>query len=104
MTTQITIRISDESVAFIDSLVSDGREKSRAAAIDKIVRRQQRRVQSEHDATIYLREGENPEMVAFADAAYASRFGEDAEVPPEDRGEFDRLHPRSQTRADRVSA
>lgn len=83
MTIQITIRISDESAAYIDGLVEAGKAKSRAAYVDKIVRRQKRRERAVHDALIYAQQGEDPELVAFSDAAYASRFG--ATVPTEDR-------------------
>lgn len=95
MTVQMTIRLSDESAAYIDGLVESGQAKSRAAAVDKLVRRQQRRVRAEADAAIYRAEGEDPELVAFAEAAYASRFGEGAAMPPEERGDFDRMYPRS---------
>lgn len=80
---QITIRISDESAAYIDGLVEAGKAKSRAAYVDKIVRRQKRQERAVHDALIYAQQGEDPELVAFSDAAYASRFG--ATVPSADR-------------------
>jgi Arc/MetJ-type ribon-helix-helix transcriptional regulator len=49
MSVQITIRISEDSANFIDSLVAEGSAKSRAAAVDKMVLRQRRRAQAEQD-------------------------------------------------------
>ena len=53
MTTQITVRLPDEEVAFIDALVARGEAKSRAAAVSAALRREQRRRAAEHDAAIY---------------------------------------------------
>lgn len=53
MTVQMTVRLSDESAAYIDELVSRGQVASRAAALDKLVRRQRRREAAERDARIY---------------------------------------------------
>lgn len=53
MTVQMTVRLSDESAAYIDGLVTDGRMPSRAAALDKLVRRQRRHEAAVQDAKIY---------------------------------------------------
>ena len=53
MSVQMTVRLSDESAAYIDGLVSKGQVASRAAALDKLVRRQRRREAAERDAVIY---------------------------------------------------
>ena len=69
MTVQMTVRLSDESARYIDELVATGRASSRAAALDKVVRRQKRREAAQRDALIYARGGEDPELAGFADAA-----------------------------------
>jgi Arc/MetJ-type ribon-helix-helix transcriptional regulator len=53
MTTQITVRLPDETVAFIDNLVLEGKAPSRAAAVATALRREQRRLRAEEDAKIY---------------------------------------------------
>ena len=53
MGVQMTVRLSDESAAYIDGLVKNGQSPSRAAALDKLVRRQRRREAAERDAMIY---------------------------------------------------
>jgi Arc/MetJ-type ribon-helix-helix transcriptional regulator len=52
-TTQITIRLPDDQVGFIDELVEKGEARSRAAAVSAALRREQRRRMAEHDAAIY---------------------------------------------------
>lgn len=49
----MTVRLSDESAAYIDGLVERGQVSSRAAALDKLVRRQRRREAAERDAVVY---------------------------------------------------
>lgn len=53
MTVQMTVRLSDESAAYIDGLVEKGQVSSRAAALEKLVRRQRRLDAAERDAVIY---------------------------------------------------
>lgn len=50
---QMTVRLSDESTEYIDTLVAEGRAPSRAAALDRMVKRQRRRAEAEKDALIY---------------------------------------------------
>jgi len=52
MSTQITIRLDDDAVAFIDRLVSEGHEKSRASVVSRALRREQRLEQAARDAEI----------------------------------------------------
>lgn len=49
----MTVRLSDESASYIDALVSEGTAPSRAAALDRLVRRERRRRDAENDALIY---------------------------------------------------
>ncbi|MFM9877443.1 MAG: ribbon-helix-helix domain-containing protein [Rhodoglobus sp.] len=65
MTKQITVRLPDDLVEFIDELVDSGRFESRAAVITRQVKRLQRRLIAEKDAEIYRTQGEDPELVAI---------------------------------------
>lgn len=53
MTTQITVRIADDLVAFADAEVEAGRTRSRASLIERTLRRERRRLPAERDAPIY---------------------------------------------------
>lgn len=77
MTTQMTVRLSDESATFIDELVASGATTSRAAALDKLVRREMRRVRAMQDALIYAHSGEDPELAGFHEAARVGLRGQD---------------------------
>jgi hypothetical protein len=66
MSTQIAIRLPDEIVEFVDAQVSSGAARSRADFIWHAIKREQRRLAAEHDALIYAREGEDPDLVAFS--------------------------------------
>ena len=72
MSKQITVRLSDDVAVFIDNLVDGGSVSSRAAALDKVVRREMRRVRAMEDALIYARTGEDAELAGFTQAAAAS--------------------------------
>ena len=65
MTKQITVRLPDDLVEFIDELVDSGRFESRAAVITRQVKRLQRRLIAEKDAEIYRTQGEDAELVAI---------------------------------------
>ena len=78
MSKQIAVRLPDELVEFLDGLVAKGRFDSRAAVVTRELKRLKRRIEAEQDAEIYRREGEDPELVAFAE--YMSRHP----VPLED--------------------
>ena len=52
MTTQITVRLDDELVGFVDELVQQGEAPSRAAVVAQALRREQRRKIAERDAVI----------------------------------------------------
>lgn len=53
-TTQITVRLPSEEVAFLDQLVADGKATSRAAALSKALKRERRRLRAEQDLQILL--------------------------------------------------
>jgi Arc/MetJ-type ribon-helix-helix transcriptional regulator len=55
MTIQITVRLPDELVAFVDALVADGVHTSRADAVAQALTREQRRRTALRDAEILAR-------------------------------------------------
>jgi Arc/MetJ-type ribon-helix-helix transcriptional regulator len=72
MSTQIAVRLPDEMVEFVDSLVASGAAKSRADFVWHAIKREQRRLAAERDAAIYAELGEDPELDGLAD--YAARL------------------------------
>ena len=52
MSQQVTLRLPEELVAFIDAQVHDGRASSRAAVVAAAVERERRRDLAERDAVI----------------------------------------------------
>lgn len=53
MTIQITVRLADELVEYVDARVRDGRGASRAEIVAAALERDRRRVAAERDAAIY---------------------------------------------------
>ncbi len=53
MTIQVTVRLPDDLVEFVDGQVKADRAKSRADLVARALRREQRRVEELHDAEIY---------------------------------------------------
>jgi Arc/MetJ-type ribon-helix-helix transcriptional regulator len=51
---QIAVRLPDEAVEFVDSQVSSGAAKSRADFIWRAIKREQRRLEAEHDLQILI--------------------------------------------------
>lgn len=64
MSTQIAVRLPDDLVAYIDSLVSAG-EPSRAAVVTKALRRYRRQLLAEQDAAIYTSTGGYHDLAAW---------------------------------------
>lgn len=56
MSKQIAVRLPDELVEFVDSLVQEGRAPSRAAVVSRALERERRRAVAARDAAI-LAEG-----------------------------------------------
>ena len=52
MSTQITVRLPDDLVSFIDAEVAEGTSKSRADLVTKVLRREQRRRRALQDLEI----------------------------------------------------
>lgn len=66
MTTQITVRLDDENVQFVDRLVQQGHAASRADVVDRALRTLRRRETAQRDAAIYAAAEEDPTLAAFA--------------------------------------
>ena len=69
MSKQITVRLPDDQVDFVDQEVSDGNATSRAAAISRALRREQRRRRAERDLLRLLESGDDPELVGLQEWA-----------------------------------
>lgn len=66
MTTQITIRLPDGLVGFLDQQVTDGNASSRASAVAQALRREQRRLMAERDASILAQSPADADLDALA--------------------------------------
>jgi Arc/MetJ-type ribon-helix-helix transcriptional regulator len=67
MSKQIAVRLPDELVDFVDTIVGSGRERSRAAVVSRALERERRRVAAERDAAILARAGPDPELAGLAE-------------------------------------
>jgi Arc/MetJ-type ribon-helix-helix transcriptional regulator len=65
MSTQITVRLPDDIVAFIDAEVASGAAASRASVVMRAVEWKRRRQAAERDASVYARIGDDPDLAAF---------------------------------------
>lgn len=68
MTKQITVRIPDEDLEFVDQMVADGRG-SRASLISKAIAAERRRERARIDARIYAASRDNDDMDSLAEFA-----------------------------------
>jgi Arc/MetJ-type ribon-helix-helix transcriptional regulator len=66
MTKQIAVRLSDELVAFVDTIVESGDERSRAAVVTRALERERRRMIAAQDAKILAESGADPDLAALA--------------------------------------
>ncbi|MDK3258521.1 ribbon-helix-helix domain-containing protein [Blastococcus capsensis] len=78
MSKQIAVRLPDEIVDFIDSLVAQGRASSRAAVVSRALERERRRQVAARDAAILAAADRRDDADLDALAAYA------ADVPLDD--------------------
>jgi Arc/MetJ-type ribon-helix-helix transcriptional regulator len=62
MSKQITVRLPDDQVDFLDHEVSSGHAPSRATAISRALSREQRRRRAERDLQILLRSDDDPDL------------------------------------------
>ena len=68
MSTQIAVRLPDELVAYVDSLVREG-AGSRAAVVTRALTMLQREREAERDAAILEREGDYDDFDAMVEHA-----------------------------------
>jgi Arc/MetJ-type ribon-helix-helix transcriptional regulator len=69
MTTQIAVRLADETVERLDGLVAAGEAPSRASVIERALAREFRRLIAERDSAILAALGPDPDMDALAEYA-----------------------------------
>jgi Arc/MetJ-type ribon-helix-helix transcriptional regulator len=69
MTTQIAVRLPDDMVSELDSLVAAGDASSRASVIEKALRRELRRFIYEKEAAILAASQPDAELEAWVDWA-----------------------------------
>ena len=65
MSVQITVRLPENAVSFLDQEVERSGQ-SREAVLSKLLRRAARRQRAERDAAIYATQGEDPDLASFA--------------------------------------
>ena len=75
MSRQITVRLPDDLVDFIDAEVGEGKERSRAAVVARALAREQRREVAARDARILASQGHDPELVGLAEFAAGASLG-----------------------------
>lgn len=65
MSTQIAVRLPDETVAFLDRLVREKKAASRAEIIERALERERRREMAARDAAILAESGEDPDLAGL---------------------------------------
>ncbi|HUY72832.1 MAG TPA: hypothetical protein VMV08_11370 [Gaiellaceae bacterium] len=73
MSKQLTVRLADDLVEFIDGCIKDGKAPSRAAVVAVAIDRERRRAIAERDAAILAQTVSGDDLDDLA--AYASRTG-----------------------------
>jgi Arc/MetJ-type ribon-helix-helix transcriptional regulator len=66
VSTQITVRLPEELVGFVDQLVADGKAASRAAVVSRALDRERRREVAARDVAILAAGGDDDEFDALA--------------------------------------
>jgi Arc/MetJ-type ribon-helix-helix transcriptional regulator len=69
MSKQIAVRLPEDLVEFVDSVVTSGREPSRAAVVSRALERDRRRAIAERDAAILEASGPDRELSGLAEYA-----------------------------------
>lgn len=62
MSKQIAVRLPDDIVEFVDTLIRDGKARSRAAVVTRALERERRRAIAAQDAAILARAGTDADM------------------------------------------
>ncbi|PKQ25175.1 MAG: antitoxin [Actinobacteria bacterium HGW-Actinobacteria-4] len=72
MTTQITVRLPDHLVEYLDTQVRAGDAASRAAAVARAIERERRHHVAMEDARIYAAASDDADLAAFTARAAAN--------------------------------
>ncbi len=72
MSTQIAVRLPDDLVAYVDQAVAEGRVKSRAELVTRLIARDARRRRAEEDLQRLIEAGALDDVDAFAMARATS--------------------------------
>jgi Arc/MetJ-type ribon-helix-helix transcriptional regulator len=72
VSTQITVRLPNDLVEFLDSRVAAGDATSRASVVAQAIARERRHRVALEDARIYAATGEDADLAAFTRGAAAS--------------------------------
>jgi Arc/MetJ-type ribon-helix-helix transcriptional regulator len=75
MSKQISVRIPEDLVEFIDGVVVRGRERSRAAVVARALERERRRLIAEDDVAILAASDPDPDLAGLAE--HVSRMPRD---------------------------
>ena len=67
MSKQIAVRLDDELVAFVDSVIDSGDARSRAAVVTRALERERRRAIAARDAEILASAGADADLASLAD-------------------------------------
>jgi Arc/MetJ-type ribon-helix-helix transcriptional regulator len=65
VSTQIAVRLPDDTVAFLDRLVMEKKAASRAEIITRALERERRREMAARDAAILAESGEDPDLAGL---------------------------------------
>ena len=66
MSKQIAVRLPDDIVDFVDTLIKDGKASSRATVVTRALERERRRAIAAQDAAILARAGTDTDMDGLA--------------------------------------
>jgi len=69
MSKQITVRLPDELVEFMDRLVDDHKASSRASVVARAMERERRRELAARDLRILAEHGDDPDLEGLATTA-----------------------------------
>jgi Arc/MetJ-type ribon-helix-helix transcriptional regulator len=91
MTIQITVRLPEENVAWLDAQVAAGRYPTRTAALSRLLTKAQRRLEDEADLLKALA-NPDPDMEAMLDwSAKNQAFSDDEPAPVSHQERFSEL-------------
>lgn len=78
MSTQIAVRLPDDLVAYVDQAVAEGRVKSRAELVTRLIARDARRRRAEEDLQRLIEAGalDDVDALAMATATSATPFND----------------------------